>query len=221
MAETSRPACEKPTRRHPEGRTGTNAGYFAHRTAKEHACEPCRRAAGEYSAAVLREKRSLPLTDTTMACEKPGRIYTGSRTGTRAGYLAHYYVGQEACDACLAGLAAAQAQAKVDDPDRDLRWNLRYKYKMSLEEYKAKLAAQGGKCAICGADGPSDIRTNRFHVDHDHRCCSGKRNCGECTRGLLCHACNTALGNFKDDPDLLLAALSYLLSYGLEAVSQH
>lgn len=29
-------------------------------------------------------------------------------------------------------------------------------------------------------------------------------------RGVLCHSCNVALGHFKDDPDLLLAAIRYL-----------
>jgi hypothetical protein len=30
-------------------------------------------------------------------------------------------------------------------------------------------------------------------------------------RGLLCAACNTALGKFKDDPKILVAAIDYLI----------
>src|SRR5881296_437572 len=37
-------ACVAPTSRYPNGRTGLTAGYQAHRTAKEPACDACRKA---------------------------------------------------------------------------------------------------------------------------------------------------------------------------------
>ncbi len=91
---------------------------------------------------------------------------------------------------------------------QDARWrakspgyNRQYLYGMTEEQYAAMLDAQGGGCAIC--------RTTEWngrhpvpHVDHDHRT-------GE-VRGILCHACNLGLGKFKDDPDLLRAAIAYL-----------
>lgn len=36
------PACAKATAKYPQGRTGTLAGYQAHRVKKEAACDPCR-----------------------------------------------------------------------------------------------------------------------------------------------------------------------------------
>ncbi len=39
-------------------------------------------------------------------------------------------------------------------------------------------------------------------VDHDHKT-------GE-IRGLLCDSCNNGLGRFKDNPEILASALSYL-----------
>jgi len=35
--------------------------------------------------------------------------------------------------------------------------------------------------------------------DHDHVCCSGKKSCGKCLRGLLCHGCNTKLGALENN----------------------
>lgn len=73
-------------------------------------------------------------------------------------------------------------------------------YGLTLEDYGALYEAQDGLCAICRGDMP-------FHdlvVDHDHR--TG------IVRGILCKACNSGLGFFKDDPMALATAVAYLLS---------
>jgi hypothetical protein len=84
-------------------------------------------------------------------------------------------------------------------------------YGIEPEEYRAFMAAQGGKCAICGYESlPWDdtqrrsrgMKTPGLHVDHCHD--SGR------VRGLLCGACNTALGSFKDDSEILAKAIEYL-----------
>ena len=82
--------------------------------------------------------------------------------------------------------------------------SLFYKYKLTVEQYDAMLANQGGACAICLEDRP-------LNVDHDHSCCPGERSCGKCVRGLLCRRCNyTILGAAKDDPELLRRASDYV-----------
>ena len=71
-------------------------------------------------------------------------------------------------------------------------------YGLTLEAYQDLFARQGGVCAICGA--PPGNRA--LAVDHDH-------GSGE-VRGLLCTRCNVGIGGFRDDPELLAAAIAYL-----------
>lgn len=62
------------------------------------------------------------------------------------------------------------------------------------------LAEQGGVCGICKQ--PETVRKGKLSgeavrflaVDHDHRCCPGKKSCGRCIRKLLCLSCNIAVG---------------------------
>ena len=70
---------------------------------------------------------------------------------------------------------------------------------LTIEEYEAMLAAQGGVCAICERPPRADIS---LHVDHDH-------DTGA-VRGLVCFRCNNALGDFNDDPSLVARAAAYL-----------
>lgn len=60
---------------------------------------------------------------------------------------------------------------------------------------------QQGLCAICGV-AEVDAPRGRLHLDHDHGT--------NAIRGLLCGNCNAGLGQFKDDPKRLLAAIDYL-----------
>lgn len=73
-------------------------------------------------------------------------------------------------------------------------------YGVSIAWYDETLEKQGGKCAGCGTDKP----TNRyFDVDHDHK--TGK------ARGLLCRACNRLVGFLEDPRRVTLDA--YIASY--------
>jgi hypothetical protein len=71
------------------------------------------------------------------------------------------------------------------------------KYGINAAQFDAMRDAQGGVCLIC-----SEPFTKMPHVDHCHAT-------GE-VRGLLCSDCNIGLGRFKDRPDRLEAAASYL-----------
>jgi Recombination endonuclease VII len=71
-------------------------------------------------------------------------------------------------------------------------------YGLTLAEYEALEEAQLGCCAICCCK-PG---TRLLAVDHDHK--TGV------VRGLLCFQCNSALGQFKDDPAIVARAVAYL-----------
>lgn len=79
-------------------------------------------------------------------------------------------------------------------------------YGITTADFEGLMAAQGGKCGICGIADPRGRWSGRgvrsFHVDHDH--------VAGTVRGLLCSPCNRALGGFKDDPDRLARAIAYL-----------
>ena len=74
-------------------------------------------------------------------------------------------------------------------------YHLTRRYGIGAADVDAMIAAQGGRCPICGRPDPE-------HVDHDHA--TGK------VRGILCFNCNGGLGQFRDDVDALLAAADYL-----------
>jgi len=58
----------------------------------------------------------------------------------------------------------------VTSKDKAADASLRRNYGITLEEYEAMLAAQGGGCAICG----SVAKQRRLHTDHDHKVPKGK-----------------------------------------------
>ena len=101
------------------------------------------------------------------------------------------------CKACQ----KAYQQRKPVTKKRRKERILKKKFNMGMEDYERKLSEQRGCCAICSAPEPGCDR-EYFAVDHDHD--TGM------VRGLLCSRCNPGLGYFKDDPELLKAAASYL-----------
>lgn len=160
-----------------------------------------------------------------MICEKPTRAYPQGRTGTLAGHQAHYKAGEQSCRACLDAQAVKNAKLSKQERDRyrmrayerdplvNRKANLKAKFGMTSEDYDRKLAEQGGKCVVCGSADPGGRWGTFFPVDHDHDCCPGHKSCGKCVRGLICSPCNVGLGAFRDDPERLIAAAAYLLSY--------
>ena len=74
------------------------------------------------------------------------------------------------------------------------------KYNLTQSEYETMAELQDGKCAICYLE-PKRI----LCIDHDHA--TNK------VRGLLCDACNVALGGAKDNIQTLTNMILYLKKY--------
>lgn len=77
-------------------------------------------------------------------------------------------------------------------------------YGITLDDYNKMLLKQEGKCCICGRTQKEAApgRKGNLVVDHCHE--TGK------VRGLLCHHCNAALGQFQDDVKVMRRAIKYL-----------
>jgi hypothetical protein len=96
-------------------------------------------------------------------------------------------------------------------PELSLEYRIKYRFGISIWRYQELFDEQGGVCAICGLPPARGIR---LVVDHDHQCCPSRtKGCGKCVRGLLHRHCNTAIGWFKDSPEIADRAAAYLRKY--------
>lgn len=78
------------------------------------------------------------------------------------------------------------------------------KFGVSPEQYGEMSAAQDHLCAICREPETTLQKGTLTSLAVDHCHATGR------VRGLLCRACNTALGLFGDSPERLLLAAQYL-----------
>lgn len=82
--------------------------------------------------------------------------------------------------------------------------HLKRTYGITLEDYNKMAETQDHKCMICGGT-EMNYRNKVLCVDHNHE--TGK------IRGLLCGLCNSGIGKFKENEQLLLNAIKYLQQY--------
>jgi len=81
-------------------------------------------------------------------------------------------------------------------------------YRIRTPDRNKMLEKQNHKCKICDtkikiAEGRGQFKNNTAVVDHCHK--TNK------IRGILCSKCNTGLGDFKDQKELLFKAFTYLI----------
>ena len=84
------------------------------------------------------------------------------------------------------------------------RWSRRkVLYGITEEQFDVMFESQGRCCAVCRTDKPDGDSGDRdWCVEHSHQ--TNK------VRGITCHACNRALGNVKDNIEILQALIEYL-----------
>jgi hypothetical protein len=90
------------------------------------------------------------------------------------------------------------------------KFHLRTRYNITPKQYETKLISQNYCCALCGKDVADNIRNGipvALSVDHCHK--------SNNIRDLLCHQCNSGLGHFKDNIEILQKAIDYLRKHML------
>ena len=99
-----------------------------------------------------------------------------------------------ACRSCL----NKQNRQRYSTPEYKARrrsYDMRRKYGITAEEWDRLWDKQGRGCALCGS-------STRPCVDHCHE--TGR------VRGILCSACNTAVGILGDNAESLRNVVAYL-----------
>jgi hypothetical protein len=75
--------------------------------------------------------------------------------------------------------------------------------KITKQEYKKLYDFYNGYCAICGEHNSSQKKD--LSLDHCH---NTKK-----IRGFLCDNCNTGIGKFKDNINIMLKAIEYIVKH--------
>lgn len=168
--------------------------------------ESIQKLAKQYGVAMATVHKHLKSLGVDTRRRGPKRLRTGThascRTCKQALPIEEFYG--------YSGRLQKGPDALVPDCKACMRDNLRVRlYGVSRQQYLDMLKAQGGRCAICGrtADDVTsgDPRQKELSVDHCHA--TGK------VRALLCAGCNTGLGKFFDNPDLMEKAARYVRDY--------
>ena len=92
-------------------------------------------------------------------------------------------------------------------------WRKLHFYNLNDEDYQQMLLDQNNSCKTCKIEFDSTSYYTKPNIDHDHKCCEGKRSCGKCVRGILCGSCNLLFGKVKDSIQTLQNMINYLKEY--------
>ncbi len=149
-------------------------------------------------------KRLKAQSDFSFHSQETGRRYSACKTCTKAKRTKQYSQNREA-------LQEAQRTIRAKNP---LKWK-RYQRNLDLlrfygiteEKFQEMSATQGHCCALCRRH-KDQIGGKGLVVDHNHK--TGA------IRALLCTRCNSGIGTFNEDPELLLKVSEYVRLGGVK-----
>lgn len=155
-------ACEKPTKMHPNGRTGTQAGVGAHRYRKEPLCDECREAENKRGREARYKKSPwMHPQEVNMECERRTKKFPNGTTGTNAGFGAHERAGEKPCEPCAKAKreynAARMRKNYGRYRDRKLEYQKRYR-----EENKDLIKAQNRRYYLANKAAHEAIKRARM-----------------------------------------------------------
>lgn len=134
------------------------------------------------------------------------RQYTADPAKARARALARYHANPEKIKAKNNAWRRANPDRVREHHKRGAlrrrEYKLKQQYGLTIVAYNDLVEASNGLCAVCNKPPRGTRSATKLHVDHCH-------NTGR-VRGLLCHACNVALGMARDNPDTLRRLAMYL-----------
>jgi hypothetical protein len=111
-------------------------------------------------------------------------------------HISNYYLNSKFCKSCHKKRSKIWNAKNVEKRRAMARKShLKTKFALTLEEQDQLLKSQNRSCAICSTE-------NNLCIDHCHK--TGK------IRKILCRKCNSGLGMFNDDIELIEKALKYM-----------
>jgi len=160
---------------------------------------------------VTQHKEVLPAW-AVKRCKKHGLLTSkqARRDKTRTGESA-YRCGQCARDVKKKGYNPEKERAyRKSREGYTKKYGYLKKFGLTFEEQDALLQSQSNLCAICRLPQRPFKSARSLYLDHCHT--TGKH------REFLCSDCNSGLGFFKDNTELMNVAIKYLLKHKQEQV---
>jgi len=165
-------------------------------------CDDCRTNRARQYTSSSKPKAAGPVTP-ILICQKCGVEFERKQYGKNPKYCPDHRQ-----------KSVRNRPPRKNEPGRFRKWAMPARYGLTLEQREQLSVQQDQRCLLCGRLETDD---DRLQVDHDHSCCaSSTKSCGRCVRGLLCGACNRAIGLLNDDTETMANLIEYLQADGVE-----